>query len=344
MTDGTTVGWGILSTALIAREHMIPALREAEHCELRAIASRTPSLAEVVAEDHGIPVTSGSYTDLLGDPEVDAVYIPLPNHLHARWITRAVDAGKHVLCEKPLTLTARQAERVAAHADTRGVLVMEAFMYRFHPAWQTARRLIAAGAIGAVTDVDIRFGFRSRRDDDYRMVPRFGGGALYDVGCYAINVSRMLLGDDPQHVAAAAHLHPEHGVDMTMSVILDYGDARATFTCSMEQEPDHRVHLYGTEGWMTIEDPFNCPPDKGTRIVIASGGDDVPYDSSHRVIEVPPGNQYGLQATAFARAILEGRDAPLPVRDAVANMRLIERTFAAAGLAMRRGGGIAVSK
>lgn len=323
---------------------MIPALHGAEHCDLRAIASRTPDLAALVAEDHAIPVVHGSYEDLLADPDVDAVYLPLPNHLHARWIRRAVDAGKHVLCEKPLTLTALQAETIGAYGEEHGVLVMEAFMYRFHPAWQTARKLIAAGAIGTVTDVDIRFGFRSRRDDDYRMVPRFGGGALYDVGCYAINASRMLLGDVPERVHAAAHLHPNHGVDMTMSAILDYGTARATFTCSMEQEPDHRLHIYGTEGWMTIEDPFNCPPDKGTRIVLATGGDDVPYDSTHRVIDVPPGNQYGIQATAFSRAILERRPAPLPVSDTVANMRVIERVFAAAGLTMRRGGGIAVSR
>jgi predicted dehydrogenase len=323
---------------------MIPALHEAEQCELRAIASRTPDLATIVAEDHGIPVVHTSYEELLADTDVDAVYIPLPNHLHARWIRRAVDAGKHVLCEKPLALTSRQAETVAAQSEERGVLVMEAFMYRFHPAWQTGRKLIAAGAIGTVTDVDIRFGFRSRRDDDYRMVPTRGGGALYDVGCYALNVSRMLLGDEPERVHAVAHLHPEHGVDMTMSAILDYGEARATFTCSMEQEPDHRVHIYGTEGWMTIEDPFNCPPDKGTRIVIATGGDDAPYDSTLRVIDVPAGNQYGLQATAFSRAILGRRPVPLPLCDTVANMRLIERVFAAAGVAMRRGGGIAVNR
>ena len=336
--------WGILSTALIAREHVIPALHGAQLCTLHAIASRTLASAELVAEHYAIPVAHGSYEALLADPDIDAVYIPLPNHLHARWIRRAAGAGKHVLCEKPLTLTARQAEGVMAHAEEHGVLVMEAFMYRFHPAWQLARKLLAAGAVGEITGVDIRFGFRARRPDDYRMVARFGGGAMYDVGCYAIDASRTLLGDEPRRVVAAMHLHPDHGVDMTASAILDYGTSRATFTCSMEQEPDHRLHIYGTEGRMTIDDPFNCPPGRQTRIVIATGGDDVPYDSAIRTIEVPAGDQYGLQATAFSRSILEGRPAPHPPADTVANMRLIERVFEAAGVAMRRGGGIAVSK
>ena len=153
--------WGILSTALIAREHVIPALHGAQLCTLHAIASRTVASAELAAEHYAIPVAHGSYEALLADPDIDAVYIPLPNHLHARWIRRAAGAGKHVLCEKPLTLTARQAEGVMAHAEEHGVLVMEAFMYRFHPAWQLARKLLAAGAVGEVTGVDIRFGFRA---------------------------------------------------------------------------------------------------------------------------------------------------------------------------------------
>jgi len=342
--EATTIRWGILGTAEIARRHMIPALQGADLCTLGAIASRSTRRAGEVAQRHGIPVAHGSYQALLADPDIDAVYVPLPNHLHATWIIKAADAGKHVLCEKPLTLTARQAADVAEHCDRRGVLLMEAFMYRFHPAWQTGRMLLAAGAIGEVTGVDIHFAFRTTRADDYRMIPRCGGGALYDVGCYAVNVSRMLLGDDPQQVVAAAHIHPERGVDMTTSAILDYGSGYATFTCSMEQEPDHRVDVYGTEGRLAIDDPFNCPPDRPTRIVITTGGDDVPHDSTSRVVEVPPANQYGLQASAFSRAILEGRPAPLPPDDAIANLRVMERVFAAAGLRLAPSGGIKVSR
>jgi predicted dehydrogenase len=328
----TTVRWGVLGTGLIARNHVFESIRRAESCELRAVASRDGRRAGAVAAEYGIGCAYGSYEDLLADPTIDAVYLPLPNHLHAPWIRAAADAGKHVLCEKPLTLDTAEAEAVAAHCRARGVLLMEAFMYRFHPAWVEARRLIATGAVGRILDVAVWFAFRTTRAGDYRLVPEQGGGALLDVGCYAVNVSRMLLGDDPDAVHAVAGLDATTGVDTTFSAILDYGDARCTFTCSMEHESDHRVRIYGTRGWLSIADPFNCPPDRATTITIATGGDDHPHHSSRRVIDVAAADQYGLQATAFARAILQRAASPLPVEDSVANMRLIGRLSAAAGL------------
>jgi len=252
-----TVRWGVLGTGLIARNHVFDAIRGAELCELRAVASRDGQRAADAAAEHDIEFAYGSYEELLADPNIDAVYLPLPNHLHAPWIRAAADAGKHVLCEKPLTLDGAEAEAVTAHCRARGVLLMEAFMYRFHPAWVEARRLIADGVIGRILDVAVWFAFRTTRSDDYRLVPEKGGGALLDVGCYAVNVSRMLLGDDPGAVHAAARLDPGTGIDITFSAVLDYGDAYCTFTCSMEHEPDHRVRVHGTGGWLSITDPFN---------------------------------------------------------------------------------------
>lgn len=328
----TQVRWGILGTGLIAQNHVIPALQGAARCELIAIGSRTAASAEAVATRFDIPRAYGSYEELLADPEVDAVYLPLPNDLHGIWTKRAADAGKHILCEKPLTLTSDEAGDVAAHCAQREVLAMEAFMYRFHPAWTVVQERIAAGAIGRIIDVGVWFAFRSTRAGDYRLDYSAGGGALYDVGCYAVNVSRMLLGDDPARVLGAARVDPESGVDLTFSGILDYGDAFATFTCSMEQEPQHSIVIHGTRGWLAVADPFNCPPEVATTVTIGTGGDHHPMASTIETITVPAANQYGLQATALADAILNGGPSPLPLEDSIANMKLLERLFAAAGI------------
>lgn len=326
------VRWGILGTGLIAREHVIPALQQAARCELAAIASRSSATARRVAARFSIPSAYGSYEDLLADPTIQAVYLPLPNDLHATWTMRAADAGKHILCEKPFALTSLQATRVAAHCESRGVLAMEAFMYRFHPGWTLLRRLLAEGAVGRVRDVAIWFSFRTTRTVDYRLDFTSGGGALYDLGCYAVNVSRMLLGDEPQRVLGAARIDRATGVDMTFSGILDYGTAFATFTCSMDQESAHSVIVHGSEGWISIADPFNCPPDFATTVTVATGGDHHPHASTTEVHPVPAADQYGLQATALAEAILVGGPSPIPVEDSIANLRLLERLFAAAGI------------
>lgn len=328
------LNWGVLGTALIAKAHVIPALLDAERCNLLAIGSRSLASAEDTAEEFGVPRAYGSYDDLLADPDIDCVYIPLPNHLHAEWIMNAADAGKHILCEKPLTLTAAEADSVAAHCADRGVLVMEAFMYRFHPAWVETKRLLAANTIGTVTDVDIWFSFRSTRPTDYRHDAASGGGALYDVGCYAIDVSRMLLGDEPERVFGTARIDPVSGVDLTFSAVLDYGNSIASFTCSMEQEPLHRVVIHGTDGWLSIADPFNCPPHHETLITIGTGGDHHPHASAVRSTKVPAANQYGLQATALADAVIAGGLSPGPASESVANMRILERLFDAAGIVL----------
>jgi len=329
-----SVRWGVLGAARIARSHVFAAIRDAEHCELSALASRDRQRGEAVAAEFGIERVYDTYEALLADPAIEAVYLPLPNDLHGRWIRAAADAGKHILCEKPLALDTAEAEAVTRYSRERGVLLMEAFMYRFHPAWLEARRLLSEGAIGQLLDVEVWFAFRSQLEaTDYRVDRARGGGALLDVGCYAVNLSRWLLGDEPREVKASARLDPRTGIDLSFSAILDYGAARSTFTASMEHEPDHRVRLHGTSGWLSIADPFNCPADHRTRVVISSGGDAHPHHSSQRSVEIAAADQYGLQATALARAIREGGPAPIPAEDAVANMRLMRRLFEAAGMA-----------
>ncbi len=328
-----SVRWGVLGTARIARNHLFKAIRDAEDCELVAVASRDGATGAAVAAEFGIPRVHEGYEALLADPDIDAVYLPLPNDLHAPWIRAAADAGKHVLCEKPLTLDAAEADAVAGYCRERGVLLMEAFMYRFHPVWAEARRLLAEGAIGRLTDVETWFAFRSLQDaSDYRMTMDRGGGALLDVGCYAVNLTRWLLGDEPETVAASARMDPAGEIDLTFSAILDYGEARSVFTASMEMEPDHRVRLHGTDGWLAVADPFNCPADHVTTITIATGGDAHPHHSSLRTLQVPAADQYGLQATALSRAILRHQPSPVAAEDAAANMRLISRLFEAAGM------------
>lgn len=328
------IRWGVLGTALIARQHVIPALQSAAGCDLVAVASRSADTASSAAEEFEIRKSHGSYEALLADPEIDAVYVPLPNDLHARWTIRALSAGKHVLCEKPITLRTAEAEKVAAAAAQHDVLVMEAFMYRFHPAWDIVRRLLTDDTIGRITDVSIWFGFRSTRPDDYRHTLATGGGALYDVGCYCVDVCRTLLGPVPENVLATARVGPESGVDMTFTAILDYGAGTATFTCSMEQEPQHSIVIHGTEGWISIADPFNCPRHHATTVTIGRGGNHHPHATTIETLRVPVADQYGLQATAFADAILAETAAPLPIEDSIDNMRLLERLFVAAGLTL----------
>ena len=327
------VRWGVLGAARIARNHVFTAIRDAELCELTAVASRDETRAAASAVEFGIPRVYGSYDALLADPDIDAVYIPLPNDLHAPWIRAAADAGKHILCEKPLSLDTAEAAAVEAYCADRGILLMEAFMYRFHPAWTEARRLLAEGAIGRLTAIETWFSFRARDDgSDYRRRVSSGGGALLDLGCYAVNLSRWLLGDEPAAVTASASLDPGGEVDLTFSAILDYGDARSVFTVSMEQEADHRVRLHGTDGWLSVADPFNCPADHATTITVASGGDAHPHESARRTIDIEAANQYGLEVTALARAIIDGGPSSVAAGDAVANMRLLGRLFDAAGL------------
>ena len=320
------VRWGVLSTAKIGIDKVIPATAAAGRCEVVAIASRDLERARAAASELGIARAFGSYEDLLADPDVDAVYNPLPNHLHAEWTIAAARAGKHVLCEKPLATTSADAERMIQACEAEGVLLMEAFMYRLHPTWEAVTSLVASGRIGELKTVQSWFSYFNDDPGDIRNLVETGGGALYDIGCYCVNLSRMLFGAEPERVGGSVLRDPVMGIDVLTSGILDFGDVVATFTCSTRAEPDQRVHIYGTEGRISLEIPFNIPPDRPTRVSLTAGGDP-PVRPETEVFTFDPANEYTIQAERFAAAILDGGQVPIPPSDAVGNLRVIEELF-----------------
>src|SRR5687768_7225044 len=238
--------WGVMSTANIARNKVIPGMRRADRCRVVAIASRDVERGRVVASELGIPTLHDTYEGLLADPAVDAVYIPLPNHLHAEWAIAAVNAGKHVLCEKPLAMTADDAQRMVDAARAAGVLLQEAFMYRIHPSWLAVRDIVASGRIGRLTAVQSWFSYFNDDPANIRNIREFGGGALFDIGCYSVNLSRMLFDAEPTDVRASSVVDEASGVDVLTAGILEFPDGLATFTCSTRVETDQRVDIYGT--------------------------------------------------------------------------------------------------
>jgi len=326
--SGDPLRWGVLSTAKIGIEKVIPATVAAERCEVVAIASRDLGRAEAAASGLGIERALGSYEDLLADPDVDAVYNPLPNHLHSEWTIAAARAGKHVLCEKPLATNAAEAERMIRVCEVEGVLLMEAFMYRLHPTWEAVGELLASGRIGELKTVQSWFSYFNDDPNDIRNQLDAAGGALYDIGCYCVNLSRVLFGAEPIRVQGTVTRDPVTGVDTLTSGILDFDDGIASFTCSTRAEPDQRVHIYGTEGRISLEIPFNIPWDRPTRVLVTAGGDP-PVQPGTEVLTFDPANEYSIQAERFAAAALDGGPVPIPPSDAVGNLRVIEELFRA---------------
>jgi predicted dehydrogenase len=314
--------WGILSTARIAREKVIPAMFKAGATEVVAIASRSESAARDAAAALRIPRAFDSYEGLLADPDVDAVYVPLPNHMHVDWSIRALEAGKHVLCEKPLGMNAADAGRLLAAAEAHPRLkVMEAFMYRLHPQWRQAKRLVDEGAVGRLQTVHSHFSYRQLDPGNIRNQPEAGGGGLMDIGCYDVSLSRYLFGREPERVVASVAYDPELGVDRLVSAVLDFGAGRtATFSCGTQLQGYQRVAAFGSDGRIEIEIPFNAPQDGPCRLwhQTEAGTFETVFD---RV------DQYALQAEAFSRAVLDDTPVPTPLADGVANMRVIDAIF-----------------
>lgn len=316
--------WGVLSTAKIGLNKVIPALQASQFGTVVAIGSRDEAAARAAAQKLGIARAHGSYEALLADPGVEAVYIPVPNHLHVAWSIRALEAGKHVLCEKPLALTAREAQQLAdAAARFPRLKVMEAFMYRFHPQWRTAQRLVTEGAIGQLRAVQSFFSYTNTDPKNIRNSTEAGGGALMDIGCYCISFPRFLFGAEPRRVLGLVERDPAFGTDRLTSGLLEFERGTSTFTCSTQLTPFQRAQIFGTEGRLEIEIPVNAPPDKPCRMWHQRGGET-------REIVLDACDQYTLQGDAFARAVLDDTPVPTPLSDAVANMRTIEAVFASA--------------
>ena len=323
------VRWGVLSTAHIGTEQVIPAIQQGRNCEVVAIASRDLARGRKAADRLAIPSAYASYEELLADQDIDAVYNPLPNHLHRDWTIAAARAGKHVLCEKPLALNADEAQEMVDSCADAGVKLMEAFMYRLHPSWLKVRELVASGAIGELLSIQTRFAYFNNDPSNIRNKTETGGGALMDIGSYATNLSRMIFGSEPTRVQAAVRRDPDFGTDTVTSALLDFGDSQASFVVSTQAESDQRVHLLGTSGRIEVEIPFNIPPDRETRVFLTQGGDP-PVDPHTVTVTFPPANQYTIQAELFAQAIIDNTPVPNPPEDGVANMRVVERVLAAA--------------
>ena len=324
-----TVNWGVLSTAKIGVEKVIPAMQRGELTTIGAIASRDAAKAEAVAARLGIPRAYGSYEELLADPSIEAIYNPLPNHLHVPWTIRALEAGKSVLCEKPVALDAAEAQRLVEVSARTGCLVAEAFMVRHHPQWRKAKEIVAGGRIGEARAVQTLFSYYLTDPANIRNQAEIGGGGLYDIGCYAINTARYLFDAEPDRAIGLFDTDPVMRTDRMMSGLAEFGSGRQlAFTCATQLVPCQCVQIMGTHGRIEVEIPFNAPADEPTVLVVDDGRD--LSGGGREVIELPAANQYTLQGDAFSRAVLGERPLEWTVADAVLNMRVIDAFFRSA--------------
>jgi len=319
------VKWGVLGVAHIAVKKVIPAMQKGEWSEISAIASRDAKKAHVAAEKLGIPKFYGSYDELLADPEIEAIYNPLPNHLHVPWSIQAAEAGKHVLCEKPISITVGEAKDLLAARDRCGVKIGEAFMVKTHPQWLRTRELIRVGAIGELRSIVGSYSYFNRDPQNVRNVAVWGGGGILDIGCYPITTSRFIFGQEPSRVMGAIERDPDMKIDRLASAILEFPAGHCVFTCSTQLVPQQRMQFLGTKGRIELRIPFNAPNDRPCEIVVDDGRDI--FGGGIRAELTPVCDQYTAQGDAFSKAIREGGDVPVPLEDSIANMAVIEALF-----------------
>ena len=322
------VRWGVLGVANIAVKKVIPAMQRGDWSEVTAIASRDLKKAQQAAELLGIPKAYGSYEELLQDSELEAVYNPLPNHLHLPWSIKAAEAGKHVLCEKPIGLSVEEARTLIEARDRTGVKIEEAFMVRTHPQWLTALGLIKSGRIGKVRAVVGCFSYFNRELANIRNILEYGGGGLMDIGCYMIYFSRLIFGEEPRRVLGLLERDAETRTDILTSAILDFPMGQSIFTCSTQLVPYQRVQILGTQGRIEVEVPVNAPPDRPLRILVDTGED--LFGGGVEVIEAELCDQYTIQGDLFSKSIRENTEQPIPLESSVATMSVIEAVFRSA--------------
>ena len=316
------VKWGILGTASIACERVIPAMQASPLCDVAAIASRDPDKAQAAAHRMRIPKAHGSYEALLADPDIEAIYNPLPNHLHLEWTVRALEAGKHVLCEKPIAMDAAQAQRLVAARDRTGCLVEEAVMVREHPQWTRLRELMAAENFGDLNAMQLAYSYFNADPADIRNHTETGGGALYDLGCYCCAIARLVFGAEPRQVFALMQHDETFGTDRLTSAVLDFPAGHANVLVATQSSRYQMVQVLGTKGWIRAEVPFAHPEHLAARLVV--GEDIVPGTEPREIITFEPVNQYRLQGERFSK-LVRGEDAPQwRLEDAVANMRTLD--------------------
>jgi len=318
------IRWGILSTANIGMEKVTPAIMRSAHSEVMAIASRDLGKAQAAASKLGIPKAYGSYEELFADPEIDAIYNPLPNHLHVPMTVAAAKAGKHVLCEKPIALSAAEAEQLRECPPDR--IVLEAFMIRFHPQWLRAREIIRSGELGEIRAINAVFTYFNADAGNVRNQADIGGGGIMDIGCYPITAARFLFEGEPSRVVALVERDPDFKTDRLASVLADFGGGRQlNFICSTQTTGEQSLQVLGSKAKLEITIPFNAPPNERTAITIDTGA---PFDGSLARREILPAcDQYTEQAEAFALAVLGQQPLPWGIEDAIASMKVIDAIF-----------------
>jgi len=335
------VRWGVLGVARIAVEKVIPAMQAGTNCEVIAIASRDLGKAKQAADRLSIPRAYGSYEALLADREIEAIYNPLPNHLHVPWSIRAAEAGKHVLCEKPISLNVEEARGLLEVRDRTGLKIQEAFMVRTHPQWIRTQELATQGRIGGLRSMTGYFSYFNRDPANIRNIPAYGGGALMDIGCYLVHTSRFIFGRKPSRVSAVIDRDSEMGTDRLTSFVMDFSATDSTSlsgllpewghsvgTCSTQASPYQRVQIAGTEGRIEIEIPFNAPPDRPCRIFVDDGTSLT--GKGIEVMEFPVCDQYTIQGDLFSLAIRGKAEQALPLEDSIENMAVIDAIFRSA--------------
>ena len=322
------IRWGVLSTANIGLKKVIPGMQRCQHATVDAIASRDLAKARDTAASLGIARAYGSYEELLADPEIDAIYNPLPNNMHVRWTIKAAEAGKHVLCEKPISMTVAEAKELLPARQRTGVKIGEAFMVNTHPQWIRVRELLDAGRIGELRSVMGFFSYYNVNPANIRNIVEAGGGALMDIGCYMIHGARYAFRQEPTRAVALMERDPQMGTDRLTSALLDFPAGQAVFTCSTQLVPYQRVQFVGTKGRIELLVPVNAPPDREVKLLVDSGAD--LFGGGIEEQTFPICDQYTLQGDAFSQAILEGVEVPVPLEDAIANMAVIEALFRSA--------------
>ena len=331
------VVWGVLGASHFALMAAIPAMQKAPLVDLRALASRSLDKAKQAAASVNVARAYGSYEELVADPEIEAIYNPLPNNLHVSWSIKAARAGKHVLCEKPIAMNAAEAEELAAVQRETGKLIAEAFMVRFHPQWEAVVQVIQSGRIGQVRAVQTAFSYTNTDLDNIRNQKDVGGGALYDIGGYAINTARLIFGAEPKRVVGVCERDPNSGCDSLSSAILDFGPGQASFVVGTQHVPYQRVHIFGTKGHLEVEIPFNAPHDRPCKVFVDEGFVGAPdftvaqsSDDRRELLPSVAANHYTRQWQAFSEAIRKGTAVKNDMQSAVANMRVIDAIFRAA--------------
>src|SRR5215467_5892548 len=321
------IRWGVLGAANIAVKKVIPAMQQGEWCEVTALASRDVEKARSFAGELGISKAYGSYDELLRDPDIDAIYNPLPNHLHVPWSIKAAEAGKHVLCEKPIALNALAASQLLQARDRTGVKIEEAFMVRTHPQWLKVRELLDQGRIGQVRSVAGHFSYNNPDPANIRNMAEIGGGGLMDIGCYMILFARLVFQDEPQRVAGLIQEDAATRTDVLTSALLDFPQGQASFTCGTRMTPFQRFHIIGSVGRIEVQIPVNAPPDRACRILVDDGSD--LFGASAEIIEFEICDQYTIQGDLFSRSIRESpnQEAVMCLEESIKNMAVIDAVF-----------------